>query len=215
LSSGLLYVIFCFAFLAAVNTLTVILGPSHILSLLNAHVWGVLLSEIIFDSWGTTAGLFGLIILFTPILFGTPTSERVSLSMFFLSMSVLGGIGSAALWNMFYNTSGTIPSGASSIAFTGQAIIFALAVAGLIRLVRTRGQPNSSRNYFAVIYLTLIATTLWFIVDLQPVFIPSNFFNWRVHEFAFVFGLASTMAYSVIKGGAKLKRSVAPKPIMP
>ena len=201
--SGLLYVIVCFVTLAVVNAFTILLGPSSILLDLNSHSWGIFLSELIFDSWGTVGGLLGVIVLFTPVLFGIPVSQRVSVSLYFLSASVVVGIGSGVLWNRFYNASGMIPNGASSIAFAGQAIIFTLAIVGLFRLARqnTRRLGPWSKywwNSLAIIYLTLIATTLWFILQLEPIFVPSDQFNWRVHEFCFVLGSIATLVYTLI-----------------
>jgi hypothetical protein len=198
--SGLIWVIAAFLSLIVLNLITLAIGRSQVLDVLNAHPAGALLSPFVFDSWGTIGGLGGIVLLFAPTLFGTPVAQRRALSFFFIAASI--GIGEFAviLWDAFYDTTGLFGSGSSAIAITGQGVIFALSIFGLLRLARQdtrRLGPLSSHWWysFAIIYSTLILTSLWFVLSLEPIFIPTLLYNWRVHEFGFLFGAAATAAY--------------------
>ena len=198
--SGLIWVIVAFLSLILVNLITLAIGRSEVLDFLNAHPAGALFSPFVFDSWGTIGGLGGIVLLFAPTLFGIPVSQRRALSFFFIAASI--GIGEFAiiLWDAFYDTTGLFGSGSSAMAITGQGVIFALSVFGLLRLARQdtrRLGPLSSHWWysFAIIYSTLILTSLWFVLSLEPIFIPTLLYNWRVHEFGFLFGAAATVVY--------------------
>ncbi len=199
--SGLGRVVAAFASLVALNLVTLALGPTGVLVRLNTNPAGALLSPFVFDSWGTIGGLAGVVLLFAPLLFGTPVSQRRALATFFLTASIVVGVSSAVLWDRFYDTTGLFGSGASAIAITSQGIIFALAIVGLLRLARqeTRRLGALSSHWwysFAIIYSTLILTSLWFIFVLEPIFVPTTLYNWRVHEFGFVFGAAATVGFA-------------------
>ncbi|MGA2198654.1 MAG: hypothetical protein ABSG45_01820 [Nitrososphaerales archaeon] len=201
LGSGLGRVVAAFASLVALNLATLALGTTGVIARLNTNPAGALLSPFVFDSWGTIGGLAGVVLLFAPLLFGTPVSQRRALATFFLTASIVIGVSSAVLWDRFYDTTGLFGSGASAIAVTSQGIIFALAIVGLLRLARqeTRRLGALSSHWwysFAIIYSTLILTSLWFILVLEPIFIPTTLYNWRVHEFGFVFGAAATAVFA-------------------
>jgi hypothetical protein len=198
--SGLIWVIAAFASLIALNLITLALGRSQVLAVLNAHPAGALVSPFVFDSWGTIGGLGGIVLLFAPVLFGTPVSQRRALSFFFIAASIGIGELSIILWDAFYDTTGFFGSGSSAIAITGQGVIFALAIFGLLRLARqdTRRLGALSSHWwysFAIIYSTLILTSLWFVLSLEPIFVPTLLYNWQAHEFGFLFGAAATVAY--------------------
>jgi hypothetical protein len=202
--SGLLLVAAAFASLIAVNLVTLAVGPSEVLAELNASPLGAPLAPLVFDSWGTIGGLGGMVLLFAPVLFATPVSQRRELSLFFIASTI--GVGELAglLWDWTYDTSGRFGSGSSGIAVTGLGIIFALSAFGLLRLVRqdTRQLGALSSHWwysFALIDLTLILTSLWFILSLEPIFVPTTLYNWRVHEFGFLFGAAAATAFAGAK----------------
>ncbi|HYB04363.1 MAG TPA: hypothetical protein VED17_07870, partial [Nitrososphaerales archaeon] len=54
------------------------------------------------------------------------------------------------------------------------------------------------RNAFRVIYATLVVTTLWFILILQPIFVYTSQYNWRVHEISFLSGVLVTTIFLAI-----------------
>jgi len=202
--SGLVWVIAGFSILIAVNLITLAVGPGGILQTLNSRSWGVLVSVFVFDSWGTAAGLAGVVILFTPVLFGVPRPQRLRISIFFLSASVGSGIASIVLWSYFYNRGGLIGAGSSSIDIAGQGVIFALSIFGLANLWLTRrgkrsGGPGAVarewRQFFFVVYVTLIVSSLYFVIALEPIYIPTELYNWRVHEIAFALSISATAVY--------------------
>jgi len=205
LEKSTLTVIVGFCFLALVNISTLLIGPDGIINFLTGHYLGIILAPFVFDSWGTISGLLGVVILFVPLLVGTPRKERQSLSTFFLFASVAIGLASTLIWNMDFNTSETIPYGSSSIDISAQAIIFTLSFFGLFRVFRQEPQPERYvRNSIAIIYATLILTTLWFVLYLEPIFVPSDQYNWRVHEIAFLIGILATLIYVAIYKKKKL-----------
>ena len=201
LSSRIYIVAVGFAALAILDLMTMFVGTDNVLVALNSSSFGILFSSFVFDSWGTLLGLLGVILLVSPILLGTPSSFRKYMAIFFVLDSVVIGIVSSFIWNSYYNPSGGIPYGASSIAISGQAIIFTLALIGLVQLsVRDKWiatQDSYWRKSLGVIYATLVGTTLWFVLILEPIFIPSNEYNWRVHEIGFILAVISSIAFYI------------------
>jgi hypothetical protein len=200
--SGLVWVIAGFTVLIALNIITFVSGPAAILENLNERSWGVLVSVFVFDSWGTAAGLAGVVVLFVPVLFGVRRSRRFGLSIFFLCASVACGIVANVIWSYFYNRGGLIGAGSSSIAISGQGIIFAMAIFGLIKLARKGGDSDIAarewREFFFVVYVTLILSTLYFVIVLEPIYIPTLLYNWRVHEIGFFLAIAATAIFDGI-----------------
>ncbi len=199
--SGLSLVILAFLSLIVVNLVTFAIGRNAVLDALNSNPGGALLAPFVYDSWGTIGGLGGVVLLFSPVLFGTPVSQRRSLSVFFVTSSIAIGVFSALLWDAFYDNTGLYGSGSSSMAISAQGVIFALSFFGLLRLARqdTRRLGALSSHWwysFAIIYSTLILTSLWFVLSLEPIFIPTLLYNWRVHEFGFLFTAAATVTYA-------------------
>jgi hypothetical protein len=199
--SGLSWVIVAFLALIVVNLATFAIGRTEVLDVLNSSPFGALLAPFVYDSWGTIGGLGGVVLLFSPVLFGTPVSQRRSLSVFFVTSSIAIGVFAALLWDAFYDNTGLYGSGSSSIAISAQGVIFALSLLGLVRLARqdTRRLGTLSSHWwysFAIIYSTLILTSLWFVLSLEPIFIPTLLYNWRVHEFGFLFAVTATAAYA-------------------
>jgi len=202
--SGLVWVIVGFGILISLNLLTLAIGPSGILQNLNSRSWGVLVSVFVFDSWGTAGGLAGVVVLFAPLLFGIPRPKRFRMSIFFLCASIGTGIIANVIWSFFYNRGGLIGSGSSSIAISGQGVIFAISIFGLINLWLTREmdgakladvQTREWRQFFLIVYLTLIVSTLYFVIILEPIYIPTELYNWRVHEFGFFIAIAATAVF--------------------
>jgi hypothetical protein len=193
-------VIVGFVFLVVLNLSTFFLGTGQILETLRANSLGTIFAPFVFDSWGTIGGLLGVPILFAPILLGTKSEERKSLSLYFVSASVVIGVVSILIWNSIFNLDATFPFGASSIDIAAQAIIFTFSIFASLELVyRNPHSDKYIRNSFAIIYLTLIATTLWFILYLEPIFVASSQYNWRAHEIAFVIGVLSTGVYFAVR----------------
>jgi len=199
-TSGIAWLLGAYTALIVLNALTFPLGPSRVLADLNANPLGAVLVVVVFDTPWTLAGLLGLIVLFLPVLFATPVSQRRGLSIFFMLGSIVVGIAAGVIWDRFYDETGVVGAGASGVAIAGQGIIFALSFFGLLRLWRqdTRRLGRMSSYWwhsFAVIYATLILTTVWFVVFLQSIFVPTQLYNWRVHEFAFLMAIAATAVY--------------------
>jgi hypothetical protein len=190
-----------FCILAALNAISSFLGSSAILSATEGHWWGAVLVNFVFDSWGTFVGLLGSVLLFLPVLLGSPANQRKVLSTYFLSMSITIGVGSSLLWNYLFG-SGAISYGSSAIDIAAQSIIFTLASFALVRSFLGRAEGSQSdpyiRNSFRVIYATIVLTTVWFIFYLQPIFVSTNQFNWRVHEIAFISGILLTGSFLAI-----------------
>ena len=191
-----------FSILIAFNLVTLALGPTQLLADLQGRPWGPYVSVFVFDSWGTTGGLAGVVTLFTPLIFGVPPAQRKRLCAFFVAASIIIGLGANVLWTDLYDHTGFIGSGSSSVAFAAQAIIFALAIIGLVSLVMGRSRSYDADaidilRFFYVVYLTLIVSSLYFVLVLQPIFTPTTLYNWQVHEIAFVTGVAVTFLYEV------------------
>ncbi|MDA4122533.1 MAG: hypothetical protein OK456_05060 [Thaumarchaeota archaeon] len=204
IGSGLVWVVVGFSILIGVNLLTLALGTNAILLDLNSRSWGDLASVFVFDSWGTAGGLAGLVVLFVPVLFGVPASKRPGLSIFFLFGSLVSGIIANVLWSSYYKQGGPIGAGSSSIALGGQGILFALSILGLARLLLETGTRGTGaddvtarewRQFFSVVYLTLIVSALYFVIILEPIYIPTALYNWRVHQFAFLLAIAMATAF--------------------
>ena len=196
IGSGLIWVALAYAFLICVNLATLAVGPAAVLADLDANPAGALLAPLVFDSWGTIGALAGSVLLFAPLLFGTPPSQRRTVSLFFVTASICISELAAALWDFSYRVNGPYASGASGFAIAALGVMFSLSILGLVRLGRqdTRGLGAISSHWwysFAMIYLCLILTSLWFVIFLQPILAPTVQFNWRVHEFAFIMGLAA------------------------
>jgi len=198
-SPSLLIVVGSFLVLAALNVTTYFIGPAAVLSHLQTDALGSFLANFVFDSPGTVAGLLGAIILFLPILLGTPATERKSLSVYFISASLVIGVGASLIWDDFLSGSGSLSYGSSSIDIAAQSTIFTLSISSLVRSFSKKQvaiQTDSYvRNCFRIIYLTLIVTTLWFVISLEPVFVPTALYNWRVHEIAFLGGIIFMTVY--------------------
>ncbi|MGA2665852.1 MAG: hypothetical protein ABSF83_13010 [Nitrososphaerales archaeon] len=202
--SGLAWVVAAFLALMAINAATLAVGRSAALDALNTNPVGALFAPFVFDSWGTIGGLGGVVLLFGSVLFGTPVARRRELSLFFIVGSI--GIGEVAivLWDAFFDDTGFYGSGSSAIAITAQGIVCALAAFGLLRLARQdtrRLGPLSSHWWysFAIIDSTLILTSLWFVLVLEPIFVPTLLYNWRAHELGFFLGAAATVVYAVCR----------------
>jgi hypothetical protein len=194
-------VIIGFSLLAALNVITFFLG-SKMLPWTANHTWlNQIFSNFTFDSVGTLAGLLGSIILFVPVLIGVPPKQRRWLSAYFLVASVLIGVCSSLFWNYFFSAT-SAAYGASAIDIAAQSIIFTTACFALNRSLFRK--PHGAqldpyvRNAFRVIYATLVMTTLWFISILQPIFVYTAQYNWRVHEIAFLSGVLVTSLYLAI-----------------
>ncbi|MDG6926715.1 MAG: hypothetical protein JRN09_09215 [Nitrososphaerota archaeon] len=199
-SSGLYWVIAGFSLISVLNVLTLVLGRDEVLAYFNSNPLGPVLAVVVFDTPWTVAGLLGLVVLFTPVLFGTPVSQRRSVSLFFLSSSVIVGVTAGVVWDRYFDNAGVVGAGSSGIAIAGQSVVFCLALFGLFRLQRqdTRSLGRMSSYWwhaFAAIYGTLVLTTLLFVVVLQPIFTPTLQYNWRVHEFAFLIAIGVTVVY--------------------
>ena len=179
--------------------LTLVLGPSRVLVdyMQGNYPWGILLSFSVFDSWGSIIGLLGVIPLFAPILIGKKNSQKISVSIFFVAASLGLGIVASTVWDFFHESAGsTVAYGGSAIAVVALSIIFSesciLLTQDLIVKKRAYGSTNSA---LMIVYLTLILSSLWFILFIQPIFLPSNQYNWQVHEYGFVLGILSTLAF--------------------
>jgi hypothetical protein len=192
-TSRMNWVIIGFVLIAVVNFSTYFIGPSTLLVNLKGSVVGSLLANFVFDSWGTIIGILGILILFSTVLLGTPKNKRKSLCVFFLAASVAIGLTSSLFWNYTFGGGGRISFGSSAIDISGQSIIFTIAIYELILSFAGTAKPSKVdplvRNSFRIIYVTLIGTTVWFIFSLQPIFFPTDSFNWRVHEIAFLLGI--------------------------
>lgn len=197
--------------LAAVNLSTLFFGGDTLLSKSTSILWRATLSNFVFDSWGTLAGIFGSVVLFVPVLLGTPARHRKYLSVFFSGGSISIGVSSSVLWDHFFGSDRVISYGSSAIDFSAQSIIFTIAVFALIRSYIGPREAKVDwyvRNSFRVIYATLIITTLWFVLLLQPIFVATAQFNWRGHEISFLSGITITAIYLAITSyGAKKQKT--------
>jgi len=197
--SGLALVALGFLILAVADVITSYIGPDKILHALNSNSFGILLSSIVYDSVGTILGLLGVVWLFAPVLLGTQKFLRKPVAAFFMFGSIGVGVASTALWNYYYNLSSLLPYGASSIAISAQSIIFTMAIIGVVELWLNDESVAWIEPYWRkslmIIYATLIGTTLWFVLFLEPIFVPTTQYNWRVHEIAFLGAIVSTLVF--------------------
>jgi hypothetical protein len=194
-------VIVGFFLLAALNGATFFLGAKAVLWTSN-HTWlNQILSNFTFDSVGTLAGLLGAIILFVPVLLGFPPRQRKWLSVYFLAASIVTGVCSSLFWNYFFSPT-SASYGSSAIDISAQSIIFTVACFALIGSLfeKPHGAQRDPyvRNALRVIYATLVGTTLWFILILQPIFVYTSQYNWRVHEISFLSGVLVTSLFLAI-----------------
>jgi hypothetical protein len=208
LDSGFVWVIASFALIAALNLLTYLAGQQQILGFMAGSRWWTLASVAVFDSWGTIGGLLGVVALFVPFLLAVKTSERKRLSAFFVVTSVGCGYAASLIWTLFLG-GGTLGYGASAIPIAAQSVLFGLSIFGLIQMAsgkREGGAERFSRYFFPTVYLVIIVSTLALILAVQPIFIPTELYNWQAHELAFLMGLATTAIY----GGWNLIRTDFP-----
>lgn len=200
-----------FTMLAALNLATSLLDANSLVSTFGNYFWGGVVANFVYDSVGTLAGLLGSVLLFAPVLLGAPYIKRKSISIYFLLGSVSVGIASSLIWNRFFANGGTISYGSSAIDIAAQSIIFTMAIWALVRSFVKKPEGSQTDSYilnsFRVIYLTLILTTLWFILQLEPIFVATDQFNWRVHEIAFLSGMAVT-AFFLLSTGVRLEDKV-------
>lgn len=199
-SSNLKIPLVGFLLLATLNLATLILGPVKILSSLNSSSMGPVLANFVFDSWGTLAGLLGAIILFAPVLLGARKQQRKLLSIYFFASSITVGLASSLIWDHFFSSSGQPSFGSSAIDISAQSIVFTLSIFALTESFISQSESkvdSYALNSFRIIYATIILTTLWFVIQLEPIFVASTQFNWRVHEIAFILGVLVTVIYFV------------------
>lgn len=187
-----------FLVLAALNIATLLVAPATVLAHLQGSTPGAIFANFVFDSPGTLAGLLGSILLFAPLLLGTPKNQRKTLSVYFLVASIVVGVSSSLFWD-FQFRNGSPSYGSSAIDISAQSIIFTLSIFGLVRSFyrndKTVQMDSYVKNSFRIIYCTLIVTTIWFIIFLEPIFVPTTQYNWRVHEIAFISGILLTTVY--------------------
>ena len=192
-----MWVALVFSLLAAANVLTLALGPGSVLAGLANLYGGVVLAALVFDTWGTVGGLLGVVVLFARVLFGEKAEERRGASAFFVAASLLIGFGVSLGWNLFYNAPGVVGAGSSSVAIAAQGIVFSFSAFGLIRLflgvAENRGKVETV--YFALVYATIMASTLFFVLFLQPIFVPSQAYNWMAHGMGFGLGVLTACGY--------------------
>ncbi len=198
--SGFGFVIACFSIVTVLNLLTFELGPSRVLAnLIEANgLVGALLSFIVFDSWGSVVGLLGVIALFAPILIGSDAHAKLWRSYYFVLASLGLSVLACAAWDILIkNPDGSIAYGASAIAIVALSVIFSEACFFSLRFLRNRTRMHGGVALFFV-YLTLIVTTLWFVLLIQPIFMPSPGFNWQVHGLGFTLGAFSTIIFEYL-----------------
>lgn len=201
--SGFFVVCTAYATIVLVNVATLILNQGSILNWLEDRTWGILVSFTVFDSWWTICGIVGLLVFFATILIGTISSQRFSLSIYFVICSIGLGVVSQELWNTFYNHAGSIPSGSSSIALAGLGMVFTFSLFCIARLWRQNYKrygplSRSIWYYLLIVYASIIFSTVWYIAYGQPIFVPVKGYNWRVHEIAFIGAALISTLYGLI-----------------
>ncbi len=200
--SGLAIVLIVFAAIVITNLITLEIGPSKVLGdyIQGNYPWGILLSFSVFDSCGSIIGLLGVIPLFVPILVGKRDLDKIWVAIFFVAASLGLGIAASTVWDFRHESVGSsVAYGGSAIAVVALSIIFSesciLLAQNLTVKKRAYGSTNSA---LIIVYITLIVSSLWFVLFIQPIFLPSNQYNWQVHEHGFVLGSLSTLAFEYI-----------------
>ncbi len=201
--SGLSYVVSGYSILIVLNLITFALGPLRVYKVLDAQSWGILTSFAIFDSWPTVLGLAGTVVIFTIALIEMRKDERLRLSGFFVLATITSGPIAEILWNGYYNSSDLIPFGSSSVALSAEGVTLTVCIFGLMRIFRQEawriGSWTKRRCLLSVlIFSTIAASALVYILALQPIFIPTTQYNWRVHEISFLLGTLSAVAYLIV-----------------
>lgn len=201
--SGLAIVIGGYAGLILLDIATFLIGPAKAYSAISTQSWGILASFIIFDSWPTVLGLVGSIAIFALVLVEVRGAERVRLSLFFVGATLVNGSVAGVLWNRYFNTSGLIPYGSSSVALSAEGVLLAVCTFGLVRTLRQAtwriGPWTRRRCYLSMLtFCTVISSTLFYILALQPIFVATNEYNWRVHEISFALGALTAATFIII-----------------
>lgn len=201
--SGFFLVCASYAMIVVINVATLTLGRTLILNWLDAETFGIFVSFTVFDSWWTICGIIGLVVFFAMILIGTISSHRLFFSIYFVICSIGLGVVSQELWNKFYNHTGFLPSGSSSIALAGLGIVFTFSFFCVARLCRQNCKrygplSRSMWYYLLIVYAAIIFSTVWYIMYGQPIFVAVKGYNWRVHEIAFVGGALISFVYGIV-----------------
>ena len=215
-TSRLPLVVSAFSFLGLVNSLTLVLGTQTIYDSLNSNSYTAFLSFIIYDTPGTIEGLLGVIVIFAVLsLFYfliTGNASRLRAIAFILT-SVIVGVASQVVWNSCCNTSDTFPAGSSAIDFSALACLIVYSLSDSVRTLRLNVDRKSQLwldSRLTALYFILVASILgFFALSLQPIYLPTSLYNWRVHEFAFVSAAAVSLVTETSLSLAKAPESVA------
>lgn len=206
--SGLSLVIFVFSVLVFLNLLTLAVGTQRVYDVLNLNPQTAFLSFIIYDSAGTIGGLvgvaaiFSVLSLFTFLITGrTPKSRAIT----FVMTSLVIGIASQLVWNSCCNTGNTFPAGSSAIDFAALASLIVYSATDSVRLLRIDVDRKSrlwSDSRLTALYFVLVAAMLLlFALSIQPIYVPTDRYNWQVHEYAFVSTCVVTFFTEVLGHG--------------
>lgn len=205
-SNGLYFVILTFSGLATINILTLVVGPQRVYSVLNSHVYTAFLSFVIYDSPGTVAGLFGIVVIFAvlSLFYFLLTGEACKIRAYsFIVISMVTGVASQIFWNSCCSQGGGFPAGSSAIDFAALACLINYSVTDSVRLLRLNANRKSRLwmdSRITAVYLILVAGMLMlYAVYIQPIYLPTIRFNWRVHEYAFVSALVVSFLVEMLR----------------
>ena len=212
LASGLSPIVATFSVLALLNSLTLLLGTQAVYDSLNHQSYTAFLSFVIYDSPGTIGGLLGVVViyavlsLFYFLVTGKSSKYR---AMIFTLTSMIIGVASQVVWNSCCNTGDTFPAGSSAIDFAALACLIVISITDSIRLLRLRVDRRSrvwTDSRLTALYFILVGSMLvFYALVIQPIYLPTIQYNWRVHEFAFV---SATVVSSFTEAiGSLAKRS--------
>jgi hypothetical protein len=205
-SNGLQFVTLTFSGLAIINILTNVIGTQRIYSAFNSHTFTAFLSFVIYDSPGTVAGLFGVVVIFVvlSLFYFLLTGEGCRNRAFsFVITAMVTGVASQIVWNSCCNEGGGFPAGSSAIDFAALACLIIYSITDSIRLLRLKADRKSRLwmdSKLTALYLLLVAGMLMlYAVYVQPIYLPTIRFNWRVHEYAFLSAFIVSFLLETVK----------------
>lgn len=192
-ASGISLVIFTFSVLVFLNVLTLGVGTQRVYDVLNMNPQTAFLSFTIYDSPGTIGGLVGVAAIFSVLSFfkflitGQASNSR---AITFVITSLVIGVASQVVWNSCCNTGNTFPAGSSAIDFAALACLVVYSTTDCVRLLKMDADRKSrlwADSRLTALYFVLVAAMLLlFALSIQPIYVPTDRFNWRVHEYSFV-----------------------------
>ena len=210
LESGLSLVVTTFSVLALLNSLTLLFGTQLVYDSLNHQSYTTFLSFVIYDSPGTIGGLLGVVVIYAVLsLFYFLITGKASRyrAISFTFSSIIIGVTSQVVWNSCCNTGDTFPAGSSAIDFAALAWLIVVSITDSVRLLRLkvdrRFRTWTDSKLTAFYFILVGSMMVFYALYIQPIYLPTIQYNWRVHEFAFVSATVVSLFMETIRSLTK------------